>query len=85
MVCRTDYIDQTDLPTELQDAAKHAGVAVTHPAPAALSQKNITREALLELVTQYQWNKAEVEMCIGKSRTLVWKFMKKWDIPLQKP
>jgi len=85
VVCRTDYIDQTDLPTELQDAANHAGGTVIHPAPADISQKNLTREALVELLTQCQWNKAEVARRIGKSRTLVWKFMKKWDIPLQQP
>jgi len=85
VVCRTDYIDQIDLPSELQDAAKHAGVTVTHPAPADQSQKSLTREALVDLLTQCQWNKAEVARRIGKSRTLVWKFMKKWDIPLQQP
>jgi two-component system, NtrC family, response regulator HydG len=85
VVCKTDYIAQTDLPTELWDAAKHAGVTVTHPASADLSQKNLTREALVDLLTQCQWNKAEVARRIGKSRTLVWKFMKKWDIPLQQP
>ncbi|MCF8091438.1 MAG: sigma 54-interacting transcriptional regulator [Desulfotignum sp.] len=85
VVCRTDYIAQTDLPMELQAAAKHAGVTAMYPASADPVPKNLTREALVDLLTQCQWNKAEVARRIGKSRTLVWKFMKKWDIPLKQP
>jgi len=85
VVCRTDYIDQTDLPAELQDAAEHAGETVPYPASPDQGQKNLTRETLVDLLTQCRWNKAEVARRIGKSRTLVWKFMKKWDIPLQQP
>ncbi|MGD9687805.1 helix-turn-helix domain-containing protein, partial [Desulfobacter sp.] len=39
---------------------------------------------LLLLLDACNWNKAEVARQLGKSRTLVWKYMKKWDIPLQK-
>ncbi len=44
----------------------------------------LTREDLLELLDQCNWNKAEVGRRIQKSRTSVWKYMKKWQIPLQK-
>ncbi|RLC30893.1 MAG: hypothetical protein DRH32_05050, partial [Deltaproteobacteria bacterium] len=43
------------------------------------------REILLELLEQCDWNKAEVSRRIGVSRTAVWKYMKKWDIPLKMP
>jgi len=39
---------------------------------------------LLELQEASDWNKAEVARQIGLSRTAVWKYMKKWEIPLQK-
>jgi two-component system, NtrC family, response regulator HydG len=52
------------------------------PGPAA---ENMTKEALVALLEQCQWNKAEAARRMGKSRTLVWKFMKKWNIPLQQP
>jgi hypothetical protein len=31
------------------------------------------------------WNKAEVGRRVGLSRTAIWKYMKKWDIPLKRP
>jgi transcriptional regulator of acetoin/glycerol metabolism len=44
---------------------------------------NLTRESLIQLLHENNWNKAEVGRKIQKSRTAVWKYMKKWDIPLQ--
>ncbi|MCK5682818.1 diguanylate cyclase, partial [bacterium] len=45
---------------------------------------DLNREKLIDLLDQCNWNKAEVGRRIQKSRTSVWKYMKKWDIPLQK-
>ncbi len=45
--------------------------------------KKLNREILIELLEQCDWNKAEVSRRIGVSRTAVWKYMKKWDIPLK--
>jgi len=46
--------------------------------------KNLTREKLLVLLNECEWNKAEVARKIGMSRASIWKYMKKWNIPLQK-
>ncbi|MBW2251196.1 MAG: winged helix-turn-helix transcriptional regulator [Deltaproteobacteria bacterium] len=46
--------------------------------------RKLSRENLLELQEASDWNKAEVARQIGLSRTAVWKYMKKWEIPLQK-
>ncbi|WP_080804585.1 sigma-54 interaction domain-containing protein [Desulfamplus magnetovallimortis] len=64
-----------------------AGYASISPgyAPAGIPSKRLTREYLMQLLHESDWNKAEVGRRIGKSRTSVWKYMKKWDIPLQKP
>ncbi len=85
VVCRTDYISQADLPAELQNGTRNTVDKTTPSEPPGPDHENITREALVELLEQCQWNKAEAARRIGKSRTLVWKFMKKWDIPLQQP
>jgi transcriptional regulator of acetoin/glycerol metabolism len=45
----------------------------------------LSAKALIELLEACNWNKAEAARRIGVSRTAVWKYMKKWDIPLQKP
>jgi transcriptional regulator of acetoin/glycerol metabolism len=43
----------------------------------------LTRERLMELLNASGWNKAEAARRLGISRTAVWKYMKKWEIPLQ--
>jgi transcriptional regulator of acetoin/glycerol metabolism len=42
-----------------------------------------TRGRLLDLLHECGWNKAEAARRLGVSRTAVWKYMKKWDIPLK--
>jgi transcriptional regulator of acetoin/glycerol metabolism len=39
----------------------------------------------MELLETSGWNKAQVARRLGVSRTAVWKYMKKWKIPLKKP
>ncbi len=60
------------------------GQAVQTKRPGIPIQR-LSREYLMHLLHESDWNKAEVGRRIGKSRTSVWKYMKKWDIPLQKP
>jgi len=45
----------------------------------------LTKELLLEHLATCDWNKAEVGRRVGLSRTAIWKYMKKWEIPLQMP
>jgi two-component system, NtrC family, response regulator HydG len=83
VVCRTDYISETDLPAELQDPASKTAIPPAAGKPAGPGVSPLTRDVLVALLTECRWNKAEVARRIGKSRTLVWKLMKKWDIPLK--
>jgi two-component system, NtrC family, response regulator HydG len=85
VVCRTDYISRTDLPAELQSDLRNTMGKATPSEPPGPAAENMTKEALVALLEQCQWNKAEAARRMGKSRTLVWKFMKKWNIPLQQP
>jgi transcriptional regulator of acetoin/glycerol metabolism len=43
----------------------------------------LTKETLIDMLGECGWNKAEVGRRVGLSRTAIWKYMKKWDIPLQ--
>jgi PAS domain S-box-containing protein len=85
VVCGNAYISETDLPAEIQNTrAGQMQTCLPDPSHERAS-RHLTREALVDLLNQCHWNKAEVARRIGKSRTLVWKLMKKWEIPLQQP
>ncbi len=47
------------------------------------SGKKLTRDHLVALLKDSEWNKAEVSRRTGLSRAAIWKYMKKWDIPLR--
>jgi len=55
--------------------------AISHTA----SIKKLSRETLLEILEGSDWNKAEAARRVGVSRTAIWKYMKKWEIPLKRP
>jgi DNA-binding NtrC family response regulator len=80
-------IQAFDLPVEVRQAEYRAScvdegsVEIKKARPL----KKLSREILLELLEQCGWNKAEASRQMGVSRTAVWKYMKKWDIPLKMP
>jgi transcriptional regulator of acetoin/glycerol metabolism len=85
VLCDRHQIALADLPVEIRRpleitvAGESGGKLPSHrPARARL-----TREALGALLVDCGWNKAEVGRRVGLSRTAIWKYMKKWDIPLQ--
>jgi two-component system, NtrC family, response regulator HydG len=79
------WIEVPDLPIEIrQTASPHLSLR-TDANSIKLSSQKPTRDDLLALLEQCDWNKAEVARQIGKSRTSVWKYMKQLDIPLKKP
>ncbi|MEX1312559.1 MAG: sigma 54-interacting transcriptional regulator [Desulfotignum sp.] len=84
VVCGNAFISESDLPVEIHKAPDIRKPASSETRPREPASQNLTRETLMELLDQCRWNKAEVARRIGKSRTLVWKLMKKWEIPLQR-
>ncbi|MDX2508642.1 MAG: diguanylate cyclase, partial [Desulfobacterales bacterium] len=87
VLCPGRRIELTDLPIEIRepdtilqsfDAKKNAAVIAKDRIIPTL-----TREKLLELLYDSNWNKAEVARRVHLSRASIWKYMKKWDIPLQ--
>lgn len=88
-VLRDDgQIDIFDLPVEVRRSTyTPESVPVEGPATRQGDSAGsaLDRDSLLELLADCGWNKAEVGRRIGVSRTSVWKYMKKWDVPLKSP
>ncbi|MFP4036392.1 MAG: sigma-54 interaction domain-containing protein [Desulfobacteraceae bacterium] len=87
VLCSGDTADLFDLPMEIRRLAYRPAPpeARSSPDPAATPRGAVSRESLLELLEACNWNKAEVGRVLGKSRTAVWKHMKKWNIPMKRP
>jgi len=90
VLCNSDQIELIDLPVEIrEDHIYQENYANADSREFARENMNnqttkLTRETLLKLLDDCGWNKAEVGRRIHKSRTAVWKYMKKLEIPLQK-
>ena len=85
VLCDQKQIDIADLPIEIRkpetmaDCVDMPHTNVMQP----FKRKKISKAELLELLEACDWNKAEVGRQVGLSRTAIWKYMKKWNIPLQ--
>jgi PAS domain S-box-containing protein len=84
VLCDRDQIELPDLPIEI----RQGGGGDYCPPPPQINpppqRRKLTKTVLLELLHQCDWNKAEAGRRLGLSHTSIWKYMKKWDIPLKK-
>jgi len=80
VLCRGDEIELFDLPVEVR-RFEYNYVSQHKPQPA---RQKLEKEKLLKLLNECNWNKAEVARRVGLSRTAVWKYMKRWGIPLKR-
>lgn len=89
VLCNQELISAEDLPREIgAEGERHQPGEPEAPARQAKRNKAaipLDREKLWDLLRESGWNKAEVARQAGISRTAVWKYMKKWGIPLRKP
>lgn len=87
VLCAGEYIDVFDLPVEIRQMTYCPRLENTPPLPGAkpLSGRRLSPEILIEILNDCDWNKAEVGRRVGLSRTAIWKYMKKWNIPLKNP
>jgi PAS domain S-box-containing protein len=87
VVCNRELIEPDDLPVELREARCRPPVreAAGRTPPGLYRRRRISKEQLLEVLHDSDWNKAEVARRLDVSRTAVWKYMKKYHIPLQRP
>ncbi|BBO86597.1 hypothetical protein DSCO28_71630 [Desulfosarcina ovata subsp. sediminis] len=85
VLCNGPYIQIDDLPVEIQRPgafSKNINGWVCAPFQQGCKPN---RQQLLELLTATDWNKTRVARELGVSRTSIWKYMKKYDIPLKPP
>ncbi len=86
VLCNDVQIDVQDLPVEIRmpdsliDDSGNSSALPVKPA----KRKKLTKEELLDLLDQYNWNKSKVGRQLDLSHSSIWKYMKKWDIPLKR-
>jgi two-component system, NtrC family, response regulator HydG len=83
VLCKSDRLELKDLPIEIRQINKSQMTSNSKNTENPTKQKGMNKESLLLLLADCDWNKAEVGRRAGVSRTAIWKYMKKWDIPLQ--
>ncbi|MBT7891858.1 MAG: sigma-54-dependent Fis family transcriptional regulator, partial [Deltaproteobacteria bacterium] len=86
VICANHYIDVFDLPLEIRQTEYRPPVSAQFNSESQTdyATRKLTRDYLIEVLSECDWNKAEVARRVGLSRTAIWKYMKKWDIPLQR-
>ncbi|MFP4194800.1 MAG: sigma-54 interaction domain-containing protein [Desulfobacterales bacterium] len=85
VLCERSWIDVFDLPVEIRQMEFDPGVDSPGSGSVSMDKKRLDKESLLALLEECGWNKAEVGRRLGKSRTSIWKYMKKYNIPLSPP
>jgi two-component system, NtrC family, response regulator HydG len=87
VLCNHDQIESNNLPIEIR-RIETADPTPESP-PKSLKKRNVqnslSKDALVNLLEEHNWNKKDVGRELGVSHTSVWKYMKKWDIPLKRP
>ena len=84
VLCSTDRIELDDLPVEIRRIIKSSSRKPGPRKSASPRREKVTRESLLSLLDECSWSKAEAARRLGLSHTSIWKYMKKWDIPLSR-
>ncbi len=80
VICENSQIELFDLPVEVRRIQYNDSRSRSESS----ETKGITKEGLISLLEECDWNKSMVGRRLGCSHTTIWKYMKKWDIPLNK-
>jgi transcriptional regulator with GAF, ATPase, and Fis domain len=87
VLCTGQQIEMEDLPREIRHGnAGPMDLPQSRPASIPAGPRpghQLTRDRLTAILHAAGWNKAEVARQTGLSRASIWKYMKKWDIPMQ--
>ncbi len=87
VLCSNRQIDIADLPMEIREpdtiSWPFEKEKLFYKKKPSRDIPLLTRKILIDLLHDSKWNKAEVARRVGLSRASIWKYMKKWDIPLQ--
>ncbi|BBO85442.1 hypothetical protein DSCO28_60080 [Desulfosarcina ovata subsp. sediminis] len=88
VVCPGNRIDMADIPQEIKNFKLQPNPVPRRDPFAERSipaQHVLTAELLFDALKTCDWNKAEVGRRLGVSRTTIWSYMKRWNIPLKPP
>ncbi len=84
VLCSSDRIELEDLPVEIRRNSTADNTKPGSRKKTQSSREKLTKESLLSLLDDCSWSKAEAARRVGLSHTSIWKYMKKWDIPLSR-
>lgn len=86
VLCDQEEMDLLDLPLEIRQTGSRVQTLENpqHTSLQPQTASRLNRETLLGVLEDSHWNKAEAGRRLGLSRTSIWKYMKKWDIPLKR-
>lgn len=86
VLCNREAVEVADLPIEIRqpDYSAYCNTSAENAFTPKKRRKKLSEEKLRALLDECDWNKAEVGRQVGLSRTAIWKYMKKFNIPLQK-
>ena len=80
VICKGNQIELFDLPVEVRRIQYNN----SKPQPKISERNKITKEGLVSLLEECDWNKSMAGRRLGCSHTTIWKYMKKWNIPIKK-
>jgi two-component system, NtrC family, response regulator HydG len=86
VLCGGTQIDISDLPIEIR-RPELSTLCLEVPQtfqPTPARRIKLSKDLLLKLLDECDWNKAEVGRRTGYSHTSIWKYMKRWEIPLRR-
>jgi PAS domain S-box-containing protein len=84
VLCKSDRLEVKDLPIEIRQPDRRQLPEYIETTGKPAKPIKLTEDRLVNLLADCAWNKAEVARRVGLSRTAIWKYMKKWNIPLQR-
>lgn len=84
VLCNRGRIERQDLPEQLRRQSFAAPQEDRELTGTIEKAAGLCRERLVALLEESGWNKAAVARTLGVSHTAVWKYMKKWQIPLKR-
>jgi len=79
VICQGNRIELFDLPVEVRRIQYNNSNGRSKN-----ERQSITREGLISILEECDWNKSMAGRRLGCSHTTIWKYMKKWDIPMKR-
>ena len=87
VLCQSDRVEKEDLPEHLRHLRRGGldeSAGRDSDAVGSAKRKKTSKSQLLTLLEDCDWNKAEAARRLGVSHTSIWKYMKKYNIPLRR-